>query len=90
MNDAVAVSGELGAGGRGRLWEATATRLRRVTRVWLQGHAYFELSRNLATSGDNFAHQRIRRSLHHALTGLVDQDEFDLSCFGFFIYAHEF
>jgi hypothetical protein len=44
----------------------------------------------LAAGGDDFSHQGIWGSLHHALAGLVDQDEFDLARLSFFVDTHEF
>jgi hypothetical protein len=41
VDDAVAVARKFGTRRCSWLRKATAARLRRVTRVWLQGHAYF-------------------------------------------------
>ena len=85
VDDAVAISSELCAGGCGGSGNGDPAIDRDDKRNRLNA-----LKQVLATSGDDFAHQRIGRCLHHALAGLVDQDEFDLARFGFFVDAHEF
>ena len=80
--DAVAVACKLCAGRRGRLGKAPATRLRGITGVRHKAH-------KLAAGSNDFTHQGVRRTLHDALARPVNQDEFNLARFGFFIDAHQ-